>query len=155
MRGIHQLPVDSPHKGPVTRKRCPCHIIIMPLAILCRVQNLVTITKYQQPLIQTSGNPPVLGLRPLKTVEDWWKPLLCQSSCPVKNSCREPLYGDSIMSKKIRSCKRLGGPVKLGFSMWLLVLQSGKSPKCSRCLFNQGSFFVCTNESWHYSLNHR
>ena len=33
-----------------------------------------------------------------------------------------------LMLKKIRSCKNFGGPVKLGFSMWLLVLQSSKGP---------------------------
>ena len=32
---------------------------------------------------QTLGNPPVLGPRPVKTVEDRWKPLSCRSSCPV------------------------------------------------------------------------
>ena len=34
-----------------------------------------------------------------------------------------------IMLKKIRSCKNFGGPVKLGFSMWLPVLRSSKGPK--------------------------
>ena len=34
-----------------------------------------------------------------------------------------------LMLKKIRSCKSFGGPVKLGFSMWLPVLRSGKVPK--------------------------
>ena len=29
----------------------------------------------------------------------------------------------------IRSCKSFGGPAKLGFSMWLPVLRSGKGPK--------------------------
>ena len=33
---------------------------------------------------QTLGNPPVLGPRLVKTVEDQWKLLLCWSSCPVK-----------------------------------------------------------------------
>ena len=36
--------------------------------------------------LQTSGNPPVLGPRPVKTVEDRWKPLLCRSSCQVKKN---------------------------------------------------------------------
>ena len=83
-------------------------------------------------VIQTSGNPLVLGPWPVKTVEDPWKPLLCRSSCPVKNSSREPLYVDwGLLCGKnyIRSCKSFGGPVKLGFSMWLLVLRSSKSPK--------------------------
>ena len=48
-----------------------------------------------------------LGPGPVKTVEDPWKPLLCRSSCPVKNSCREPLYGDSYVEKIIL------GPVKV------------------------------------------
>ena len=61
--------------------------------------------------------------------EDRWKPLLCQSSCPVKNSCREPSPMGILMLKNyIRSCKSFGGPVKLGFSMWWLVLRSGKGP---------------------------
>ena len=34
-----------------------------------------------------------------------------------------------LMLKKIRSCKSIEGPVKLGFSMWLPVLRSGKGPK--------------------------
>ena len=29
----------------------------------------------------------------------------------------------------MRSCKSFGGPLKLGFSMWLPVLRSGKGPK--------------------------
>ena len=34
-----------------------------------------------------------------------------------------------LMLKKVRSCKIYGGPVKLGISMSLPVLQSGKGPK--------------------------
>ena len=49
---------------------------------------------------QTSGNPPVLGPWPMKTVEDLWKPLLCRSSCPVKNSSRSPSMG-TLMLKKL------------------------------------------------------
>ena len=30
VREIHRSPVDSPHKGPVMRKACPCHDVIMP-----------------------------------------------------------------------------------------------------------------------------
>ena len=56
---------------------------------------------------QTSGNPPVPGPQPVKTVEDRWKPLLYLSSCLVKNSSREPLYGDSNVEKIIL------GPVKI------------------------------------------
>ena len=53
---------------------------------------------------QTSGNPPVLGPRPVKTVEDQWKPLLCRSSCPVKkNPVGSPSMG-TVMLKKMRSC---------------------------------------------------
>ena len=33
------------------------------------------------------------------------------------------------MLKKMRYCKSFGGPVKLGFSMWLPVLRSSKGPK--------------------------
>ena len=40
---------------------------------------------------QTSGNRPVLGPRPVKTVEAGWKLLLYRSSYPVKYSWREPL----------------------------------------------------------------
>ena len=36
-------------------------------------------------------------------------------------------YGDLNVDKKIRSCKSFGGPVKLGFSICLPVLRSGKS----------------------------
>ena len=79
---------------------------------------------YTKPDIGKSTGP-----RPVKTVEDRWKPLLCRSSCPVKKSCREPLYGDFSVEKMIRSCKSFGGPEKLGFSMWLPVLRSGKGPK--------------------------
>ena len=36
MRGIHRLPVNSPHKGPVTRKMCPFDDVIMKSGeILC------------------------------------------------------------------------------------------------------------------------
>ena len=55
---------------------------------------------------ETSGNPPVLGPRPVKTVEDQWKPLLCWSSCPVRKCCGESLYGDCNDEKKL-------GPVKV------------------------------------------
>ena len=67
------------------------------------------------------------GPRPVKTVEDQWKPLLCWSSCPVKKSCREPLYGDSNV-EKTRSCKSFGGPVKLGLSLLSPVLRPSKGP---------------------------
>ena len=78
---------------------------------------------------QTLGNSPVLGPRPVKTAEDCWKPLLCRSSCPVKkNLLGAPLWG-LLFWKKMRSCKSVGGPVKLVFSKWLPVLQSGKGPK--------------------------
>ena len=40
------------------------------------------------PTSQTSGNSPVLSV--LDWWKDRWKPLLCRSSCLVKNSCREP-----------------------------------------------------------------
>ena len=46
-----------------------------------------------------------------------------------KSCCKESLYGDSNVKKKIGPIKSFGGPVKLGFSMWLLVLRSGKGPK--------------------------
>ena len=69
---------------------------------------------------QTSQNPPVLDAGLLKTVEDQWKLLLGQSDCLVKNSCREPFYGESKVNK-IRSCKTFGGPV--------LVFLSSKAPK--------------------------
>ena len=77
-------------------------------------------------LAQTSGNQPVLGPRPVKTVEDQWKP-----SCPLKYSYREPLDQDSNVEKKkkIGPVKSFGGRVNLGFSMWLPVLRSGKGPK--------------------------
>ena len=67
------------------------------------VHTLVSLKK----TFQTWGNPPILSPRPVKTAEDPWKPLLCQSCCPVKNSCREPLYGDSYVEKNIL------GPVKV------------------------------------------
>ena len=47
-----------------------------------------------------------------------------------KSCCKESLYGDSnVKKKKIGPIKSFGGPVKLGFSMWLPVLRSGKGPK--------------------------
>ena len=46
-----------------------------------------------------------------------------------KSCCKESLYGDSNVKKKIGPIKSFGGPVKLGFSMWLPVLRSGKGPK--------------------------
>ena len=87
------------------------------------------------PSIQTLGNPPVLGSRPVKTVEDPWKPLSCRSSCPVKNSCREPLYGDSYVEKIML------GPVKVLEDQQNLDFPCGyhssapvKAQKFSRCL---------------------
>ena len=56
------------------------------------------------------------------------------------------LYGDSYVKKNyIRSCKSFGGPVKLGFSMWLPVLRSGKGPKFSWSLYDPKniSFLYC------------
>ena len=50
-----------------------------------------------------------------------------------------------LMLKKIRSCKNFGGPVKLGFSMWLPVLRSGKGPKVfpmSGKMFNSEYFLI-------------
>ena len=49
-----------------------------------RLRLIDCISKWQWQTIQTSGNPPVLGPRPVKTVEDRWKPLLCRSFCLVK-----------------------------------------------------------------------
>ena len=49
---------------------------------------------------QTSRNPPVLGPRPVKTVEDRWKPLLWRSCCQVKkHPCSEPLHRGSNAKK--------------------------------------------------------
>ena len=50
---------------------------------------------------------------------------------PVKNSVVSPSMGTLMLKNYIRSCKSFEGPVKLklGFSMWLLVLRSGKGPK--------------------------
>ena len=78
---------------------------------------------------QTSGNPPLPGPRPVKTVEDRWKSLLCQSSWPVKILVGRLSMETLCWKNYIRTCKSFGGPVKLGFSMWLLVLRSGKGPK--------------------------
>ena len=72
---------------------------------------------------QTSGNSPVLGPRLVKIVEDRWKHLLWPSSCPVKKIA---VGSPSYEKRQIRSCKTFEAPVKLGFSMWLLVLRSGK-----------------------------
>ena len=36
VRGIHRLPVNSPHKGPVTRKMFPFDDVIMKMPICCQ-----------------------------------------------------------------------------------------------------------------------
>ena len=79
--------------------------------------------------LQTSRNPLVLGPRPVKTVEDRWKPLSCRSSSPIKKIRVGSRSMGILMLKKMRSCKNFGGPVKLGFFMWLPVLWSCKGPK--------------------------
>ena len=43
VRGIHRGPVNSPHKGPVTRKMFPFDDVIM----------LVTLTKYESHYVET------------------------------------------------------------------------------------------------------
>ena len=54
---------------------------------------------------------------PVKTSEDQWND--CLAGPPVQWNL-----------KSFRGvCKSFGGPVKLGFSMWLPVLRSGKGPK--------------------------
>ena len=60
---------------------------------------------------------------------------------PVLLSSRKIAVGSPpvgiLIFKKNRSCKRFGGPVKLGFSAWLLVISSPgpvKFQKFSRCL---------------------
>ena len=52
-----------------------------------------------------------------------------------------------LMLKKIRSCKNFGGPVKLGFSMWLLVLQSSKGPIVFPVSADGNYFRVSINQS--------
>ena len=36
VRGIHRWPVNSPHKGPVTRKMFPFHDVMMKLSVFCQ-----------------------------------------------------------------------------------------------------------------------
>ena len=60
---------------------------------------------------------------PMKTLS---VPVLLSSK---KSCCMESLYGDYNVKKKIGSIKSFGRPIKLGFSMWLPVLRSGKGPK--------------------------
>ena len=37
VRGIHRWPVNSPYKGPVTRKMCPFDDVIMSVLVMCSV----------------------------------------------------------------------------------------------------------------------
>ena len=43
-RGIHRSPVDSPHKGPVTRKKFPCHDVIMKLHFFACLSHCESVT---------------------------------------------------------------------------------------------------------------
>ena len=43
MRGIHRWPVNSPHKGPVTRKMCPFDDVIMCFVVVCCVVILFSV----------------------------------------------------------------------------------------------------------------
>ena len=40
VRGIHRWSVNSPHRGPVTRKMFPLKDVIMPLLVTCRPANI-------------------------------------------------------------------------------------------------------------------
>ena len=84
--------------------------------------------------IQTSENPPVLGPWPVKTVEDQWNPLLCRSSCPIKKSCRKPLYGDSNVEKKWGPVKVLEDKKNLDFPCGHRSSSPVKVQKFSLCL---------------------
>ena len=58
-------------------------------------------------------------------------------------------YTGILMLKKIRSCKSFGGPVKLGFYMWLPVLQScPKVQKFSGCLTEPWYFITLLSDSY-------
>ena len=63
------------------------------------------------------------------TCKNSGKPLLFRSNRKI--ALGSPSTG-ILMLKKNRSCKSFGGPVKLGFYMWLSVSQSGKGPKVFR-----------------------
>ena len=46
--GIHQWAVDSPHKGPIMWKSCPCHCVIMitTATTLCQYTSCVYVTEF-------------------------------------------------------------------------------------------------------------
>ena len=61
MRGIHRWSVDSPHKGPVTRKMFPFDDVIMILEVYCKyasshrlsifyTKQVIDVYRYQQPI---------------------------------------------------------------------------------------------------------
>ena len=84
----------------------------------CNVISHSDIGKSTGPRSSTSEN----SGGPMKTIV---VPVLLSSK---KNPVGSPSMG-TLMLKKMRSCKSFWGPVKLGFSMWLSVLCSGKGPK--------------------------
>ena len=53
--GIHRLPVNSPHKGPVTRKRVPFDHVIMKILCVFRY-NLQSISADEQPNVSWKGS---------------------------------------------------------------------------------------------------
>ena len=63
--------------------------------------------------------------------------LLCGKNIAVGSPSMEIL---NLMQKKLRSCKNFWGPVKLGFSIWLPVLWSGKGPKVFPILIHNDIF---------------
>ena len=75
VRGIHRSPVDSPHKGPVTRKMFPFDDVLV-ICYMNRTDDTVTLLKwfiYHAMYIQSIVYMQLYWFRFRLTVVSWWR----------------------------------------------------------------------------------
>ena len=111
------------------------NILYINLIFTFHIDRETIYLQLKRSLLQTSGNPPVLGPWPVKTGEDQWKPLLCQSSCLAKKiPVGNPSMGTLMLTRAVLNTEI---PSATEISIWhnMVLLWNSHTVKQSRWWF--------------------
>ena len=125
VRGIHRWPVDSPHKGPVTRKMAPFDDVIMWSVEQCSGIHGVSNHQHLDRLLSC------LSRRPSKTTSKLCVTSLCEGNPPVTGGY---LSQRASNAENISIWWRHHGCIYFHFS----------EEKCNISIHNNGSFCFLT-----------
>ena len=102
VRGIHVWPVDSPHKGPVTRKMFPFDNVMMYHHLLSCHPRHVNRFAQHRPVTQNATKGKKVGPIMLSTAR-WLKILGAKQLTTILTKCRNTTFFDFMWNTKVKS----------------------------------------------------